>query len=104
MAVTRIPIPQWMKTQQADTRLESSLSELNLAVRTINGLEEAGILTVGDVLNCTPEQLLELPNLAEKTLATIYAALEEIDFVRDLCPSESAEGESSYPLLLVNGG
>jgi len=104
MAVTRIPIPQWMKTQQADTRLESSLAELNLAVRTINGLEEAGILIVGDLLKCTPEQVLDLPNLAEKTLATIYAALEEIGFVRDSCPSERGEGESSYPLLVVNGG
>ena len=99
MAVTRIPIPAWAKTQQADERLELSLAELDLAVRTVNGLEEEGIFTVGDLLNCTPERLLEIPNLGEKTLTTIYTALKENDFHRATYPSECAEEEPSYPLL-----
>ena len=82
MAVTRIPIPEWAKTQKTDNRLESSLSEIDLVVRTVNCLEDHGIFTVEDLLNATPDQLLEIPNLGEKTLDTIYVALEKIGFYR----------------------
>ena len=82
MAVTRIRIPEWAKTQKTDNRLELSLSEVDLVVRTVNCLEDHGIFTVQDLLNSTPEQLLEIPNLGEKTLETIYAALEKIGFYR----------------------
>ena len=73
MAVTRIPIPAWAKTQKTDNRMELSLSEIDLVVRTVNCLEDHGIFTVADLLNSTPKQLLEIPNLGEKTLETIYA-------------------------------
>ena len=82
MAVTRVPIPEWAKTQKDDNRLELSLSEIDLVVRTVNCLEDHGIFTVQDLLNSTPKQLLEIPNLGEKTLETIYEALEKIGFYR----------------------
>ena len=82
MAVTRIPIPAWARTQKADDRLELSLSEIDLAVRTVNCLEDQRIFTVQDLLSRKPEQLLEIPNLGEKTLETIYEALEKIGFYR----------------------
>jgi DNA-directed RNA polymerase subunit alpha len=82
MAVTRIPIPEWAKTQKTDNRFDLSLSEIDLVVRTVNCLEDNGIFTVQDLLNSTPRQLLEIPNLGEKTLETIYAALEKIGFYR----------------------
>ena len=82
MAVTRIPIPAWARTQTADARLDLSLSEIDLIVRTVNCLEEQGIFTVHGLLQRTREQLLEIPNLGEKTLETIYAALEKIGFYR----------------------
>ena len=82
MAVTRIPIPEWAKSQKSDNRLELSLSEVDLVVRTVNCLEDHGIFTVEDLLNSTPRQLLEIPNLGEKTLETIYLALEKIGFYR----------------------
>jgi DNA-directed RNA polymerase subunit alpha len=82
MAVTRIPIPDWARTQKADDRLDLSLSEIDLIVRTVNCLEEQSIFTVRDLLNCTPQRLLEIPNLGEKTLETIYEALEKIGFYR----------------------
>ena len=82
MAVTRIPIPEWAKTQKTDNRLDLSLSEIDLVVRTVNCLEDHGIFTIADLLNSTPKELLEIPNLGEKTLETIYAALEKIGFYR----------------------
>jgi DNA-directed RNA polymerase subunit alpha len=93
MAVTRIPIPAWEKTQKADDRLELSLAEIDLIVRTVNCLREAGIFTVRDLLNCTPERLLEIPNLGEKTIETIYEALAKIGFHRP----------SPQPMEEVNG-
>jgi len=79
MAVTRIPIPAaWAKTQEADHRLELSLAEIDLDVRTVNGLEQAGIYTVGDLLQRSREQLLDMRNFGEKTLNSICTALENI--------------------------
>ena len=57
-------------------------AETDLIVRTVNCLEEEGIFTVRDLLNCTPQRLMEIPNLGEKTLGTIYAALEKMGFCR----------------------
>ena len=93
MAVTRIPVPAWAKVQNTDDRLELSLSEIGLIVRTVNILEEEGVFTVRDLLDCTPERLLRISNLGGKTLGTIYEALAKIGFRRTakpdgpLCPS-----------------
>jgi DNA-directed RNA polymerase subunit alpha len=93
MAVTRIPIPAWARTQKADDGLELSLSEIDLIVRTVNCLEEHGILTVRDLLNRTPQQLLEIPNFGEKTVETVYAALEKIGYYRaSQQPMEEVDG------------
>ncbi len=82
MAITRIPIPAWEKNHETDDRLDLRLAEIDLAVRTVNGLEEEGIFTVRDLLSCQPERLLAIPNFAEKTLETVFAALEKIGFHR----------------------
>jgi DNA-directed RNA polymerase subunit alpha len=99
MAVTRIPIPAWEKAQRHDDRLDLSLAEIDLPVRTVNCLEEEGIFTVRDLLNCTPQRLLEIPNLGEKTLGTIYAALEKMGFCRLTHPEDGAK--DGFDLLRV---
>lgn len=82
MAVTRIPLPDWARSQKADDRLDLPLAETELSVRTVNCLEEQAIFTVRDLLNCTPERLLEIPNFGEKTLQSVYEALEHVGFFR----------------------
>jgi DNA-directed RNA polymerase subunit alpha len=101
MAVTRIPLPDWAKTGKSDARFDLSLAEIDLSVRTVNCLEEEGIFTVRDLLNCTPQQLLTIANLGEKTLGTIYLALEKIGFRRRPKEesSEQATPKGEYPLL-----
>jgi DNA-directed RNA polymerase subunit alpha len=94
MAVTRIPIPVWARTQKADDRLELSLAEIDLTVRTVNCLEEEKIFTVLDLLQCTRERLLQITNLGEKTVETIYLALEKLGFYR---PSRTPAGEENKP-------
>jgi DNA-directed RNA polymerase subunit alpha len=100
MAVTRIPIPAWAKTQKADDRLELSLAEIELVVRTVNCLEDEGIFTVQDLLNSTPERLLEIPNLGEKTLETIYEALEKIGFYRK-AGKKATTGQRAQDFVLL---
>ncbi len=63
-------------------RLEMSTAEIGLSVRTTNCLEERGIFTVRDLLNCTPEDLLDISNFGEKTLEEVYDSLNKIGFER----------------------
>jgi DNA-directed RNA polymerase subunit alpha len=81
--MTRIPLPAWeRKTVTVDDHLEMSTAEIGLTVRTVNCLEEHGVFTVKDLLECTPEKLLSFPNFGEKTLDEVYQALAAIGFSR----------------------
>jgi len=64
-------------------RLEMSTAEIGLSVRTTNCLEERGIFTVNDLLNCTRDDLLAISNFGEKTLDEVYKALEGVGFYRN---------------------
>jgi len=59
-----------------------STAEIGLTVRTTNCLEERGIFTVQDLLNCTRDDLLAISNFGEKTLEEVYVALEAFGFYR----------------------
>lgn len=63
-------------------RLDLSTAEIGLTVRTTNCLEERGIFTVRDLLNCTSDDLLSISNFGEKTLEEVYLALEKFGFHR----------------------
>jgi DNA-directed RNA polymerase subunit alpha len=80
---TRIPLSttDTAAKDMAD-KLEMSTAEIGLSVRTTNCLEERGIFTVRDLLNCTREDLLSISNFGEKTLEEVYKALEGIGFFR----------------------
>jgi DNA-directed RNA polymerase subunit alpha len=81
---TRIPLPAGAnQTQTLGDRLAMSTAEIGLSVRTTNCLEERGIFTVEDLLNCTPDDLLSISNFGEKTLEEVYLALESVGFYRN---------------------
>ena len=81
--MTRIPLPTLnTAAEDLETRLEMSTAEIGLSVRTTNCLEERGIFTVSDLLNCTREDLLSISNFGEKTLDEVYRSLESVGFVR----------------------
>ena len=82
--MTRVPLDRsHEESQSLNARLEMSTAEMGLSVRTTNCLEERGIFTVQDLLNCTREDLLSISNFGEKTLEEVYKALESIGFFRD---------------------
>jgi DNA-directed RNA polymerase subunit alpha len=91
--VTRIPLSRIdNEAQHLEEKLEMSTAEIGLSVRTTNCLEERGIFTVHDLLNCTRDDLLAISNFGEKTLEEVYKALEGIGFYRKSRRAAMAEG------------
>ena len=83
MARTRIPLSKAEEASRSlKQRLEMSTAEIGLSVRTTNCLEERGIFTVRDLLNCDRQDLLSISNFGEKTLEEVFQALEAIGFSR----------------------
>jgi DNA-directed RNA polymerase subunit alpha len=81
--MTRVPINRaYAHNEVQKDRLEMSTAEIGLAVRTTNCLEEKGVFTVHDLLNCSRDDLLSISNFGEKTLEEVYKALESIGFYR----------------------
>jgi len=78
----RIPYKNLMQSDEMAEKLEMSTAEIGLSVRTTNCLEERGIFTVHDLLNCTRADLLSISNFGEKTLEEVYKSLEKIGFFR----------------------
>ena len=98
----RVPYRNLMQSDEMAEKLEMSTAEIGLSVRTTNCLEERGIFTVHDLLNCTRSDLLSISNFGEKTLEEVYKALEKIGFFRSQRPaSESGEpaGQASWQSL-----
>lgn len=85
----RIPYKNLMQSDEMAEKLEMSTAEIGLSVRTTNCLEERGIFTVHDLLNCTRADLLSISNFGEKTLEEVYKALEKIGFFRSQQPAAS---------------
>lgn len=81
--MTRIPLGAAQdSSRNLEERLQMSTAEIGLSVRTTNCLEERGIFTVHDLLNCTRDDLLSISNFGEKTLEEVYKALENVGFCR----------------------
>jgi len=81
--MSRIPLNRaYEQSRDMKEKLEMSTAEIGLAVRTTNCLEERGVFTVNDLLQCTREDLLSISNFGEKTLEEVYKALENVGFYR----------------------
>jgi len=86
----RIPYRNLTQSDEMAEKLEMSTAEIGLSVRTTNCLEDRGIFTVHDLLNCTRADLLSISNFGEKTLEEVYKALEKIGFFRTASPRDGA--------------
>ena len=62
--------------QPIDPYTDISIEELQLSVRPYNCLKRAQINTVGDLLNYSPEKLLELKNFGRKSADEVFATLK----------------------------
>ena len=66
--------------------LEMNIDELELSVRSYNCLKRAGINTVEELTNRTPEDMMKVRNLGRKSLEEVLAKLKELGL--ELSPGE----------------
>lgn len=70
-----------MTTKEDDEKgkvLVMSIDELELSVRSYNCLKRAGINTVEELTNKTPDEMMKVRNLGRKSLEEVLAKLEEL--------------------------
>lgn len=53
-----------------------TIEELDLSVRSFNCLKRAGINTVDDLINKSPEEMMRVRNLGKKSLEEVIVKLE----------------------------
>jgi DNA-directed RNA polymerase subunit alpha len=58
--------------------LEMNIDELELSVRSYNCLKRAGINTVAELINKTPDDMMKVRNLGRKSLEEVLAKLKEL--------------------------
>ena len=58
--------------------MEMNIDELELSVRSYNCLKRAGINTVEELTNKTPEDMMKVRNLGRKSLEEVLAKLKEL--------------------------
>ena len=57
-----------------------NIDELELSVRSYNCLKRAGINTVEELTNRTPEDMMKVRNLGRKSLDEVVAKLNSLGF------------------------
>ena len=67
------------ESDEKEKVLEMNIDELELSVRSFNCLKRAGINTVQELCNRTPEDMMKVRNLGRKSLEEVLAKLEELD-------------------------
>ena len=65
--------------------LEMNIDELELSVRSYNCLKRAGINTVEELTNRTPEDMMKVRNLGRKSLEEVLAKLKELGLQLNQC-------------------
>lgn len=63
---------------QTEKALVMSIDELELSVRSYNCLKRAGINTVAELTNKTPEEMMKVRNLGKKSLDEVLVKLDEL--------------------------
>ena len=56
------------------------IEELDLSVRAFNCLKRAGVNSVGDLINKSPEEMMKVRNLGKKSLEEVMSKLEALGF------------------------
>lgn len=64
--------------EEEDTHLSMTIEELNLSVRSQNGLEKAEIQTVGDLINRPFSGLKQIENLGDKSVSEIVDVIQNL--------------------------
>ena len=66
------------ESNEKEKVLEMNIDELELSVRSYNCLKRAGINTVEELINKTPEEMMKVRNLGRKSLEEVLTKLREL--------------------------
>ena len=75
-----------MPSDDKTKALDMSIDELELSVRSYNCLKRAGINTVMELTNKTPDDMMKVRNLGRKSLDEVLGKLKELGL--SLSPNE----------------
>ncbi len=74
------PFAQAQETEEELRRMETPLEELGFDKRACNLLREKNIITLGDLLQHTREEILDIHKFGEKTLIKVEERLQELGY------------------------
>ena len=77
-AVQHVDVMVEKENDAQEKVLEMNIDELELSVRSYNCLKRAGINTVAELINRTPEDMMKVRNLGRKSLEEVLAKLKEL--------------------------
>ena len=77
-AATKTPVMIEKPSDETEKVLEMNIDELELSVRSYNCLKRAGINTVAELINKTPEDMMKVRNVGRKSLEEVLAKLDEL--------------------------
>ena len=72
------PVLTDTKQETDGGQLDMTIDELELSVRSYNCLKRAGINTVGELCNKTPDDMMKVRNLGRKSLEEVLAKLKDM--------------------------
>jgi DNA-directed RNA polymerase subunit alpha len=81
--------------EELQEKLRTPISELELSVRAANCLREAKILTIGDLVQKNPQELLKYRNFGKKSLAEIDELLHSMGLALGMTPAKPEAAASS---------
>ena len=90
-------VPDEDDTVNSDDPRDIALEDLELSVRSYNCLRRAGIKTLGEIADKTPEDMMHIRNLGRKSLEEVLAKLHEYGL--SLRESETDEDEPEDDML-----
>ncbi|MCD8117960.1 MAG: DNA-directed RNA polymerase subunit alpha [Lachnospiraceae bacterium] len=85
--VRTIDVKTEVVEDEKESALEMNIDELELSVRSYNCLKRAGINTVKELINRTPEDMMKVRNLGRKSLDEVLNKLKELGL--QLRPNEN---------------
>ena len=93
-------VPDEDDTVNSDDPRDIALEDLELSVRSYNCLKRAGIKTLGDIADKTPEDMMHIRNLGRKSLEEVLAKLHEYGL--SLRESEQEDSDEDNLAVLKN--
>lgn len=78
--VSNTEILEKSEDNMSEKILEMTIEELDLSVRAFNCLKRAGVNTVNDLINKSPEEMMKVRNLGKKSLEEVVSKLESLGF------------------------